>query len=102
VLNGFLEEYAWRGAFLGSFADRPRFGFVAGWLLFSAWHIPLTFAVGVTNEGGGAALVGGAAGLGLLWSFVAWRVRAIGWTVAAHVLTNFLAFSNLILANGWL
>src|SRR5690606_16500254 len=33
VVNGPLEEIAWRGGFLRRFADRPRLGFWLGWAL---------------------------------------------------------------------
>src|SRR5690606_29408316 len=41
LINGPLEEAAWRGGFLTRFADRRRLGFWLGWGLFSAWHVPL-------------------------------------------------------------
>jgi membrane protease YdiL (CAAX protease family) len=101
VINGPLEEIAWRGGFLTRFADRPRLGFVLGLLLFTAWHAPLALSHGIVFDGGWVALVGGAAGLGLLWSWIAWRTGSVFWVGIAHVLTNFMAFWVLFDANGF-
>jgi membrane protease YdiL (CAAX protease family) len=101
LVNGTLEEVAWRGGFLTRFADRPRLGFVLGWVLFTAWHAPLALSHGIVFDGGWMALVGGAAGLGLLWNWIAWRTGSIFWVGIAHVLTNFMAFWVLFDANGF-
>ena len=100
VVNGPLEEMAWRGSFLARFADRPRLGLWLGWVLFSLWHLPLVLTRGIVFDGGGATLVGGAAALGLLWSFVAFRTGSVVWTSLAHALTNVFAFSALFAQNG--
>lgn len=102
LVNGTLEEAAWRGGFLASFADRPRLGFWLGWALFAAWHVPLALANGIVYDGGPLALVGGAAGLGLIWTWVAWRSGSLFWVVAAHVLTNLFAFPGLLVTNRFL
>ena len=101
VINGPLEEAAWRGGFLARFADRPRLGFWLSWLLFTAWHLPLTLNHGIVFDGGGLALVGGAAALGLLWNWIAWRTGSVFWTSIAHALTNVLTFWVLFNANGF-
>ncbi|OYX09058.1 MAG: hypothetical protein B7Z15_14600, partial [Rhizobiales bacterium 32-66-8] len=92
LINAPLEETAWRGGFMTSFADRPRLGFWLGWVLFTAWHIPLALSHGIDFGGGWPSLVGGAAGLGLLWSWIAWRTGSVFWVSIAHVLTNLLTF----------
>lgn len=101
AINGPLEEMAWRGGFLGTFRDRPRLGFWLGWALFTAWHIPLALSVGVVFDGGALALIGGAAGLGLLWSWVAWRTGSVFYASIAHGLTNLFAFWVLFSRNGF-
>lgn len=101
AINGPLEEMAWRGGFLGTFRDRPRLGFWLGWALFTAWHIPLALSVGVVFDGGALALIGGAAGLGLLWSWVAWRTGSAFYASIAHGLTNLFAFWVLFSRNGF-
>ncbi|MFN3953429.1 MAG: CPBP family intramembrane glutamic endopeptidase [Pararhodobacter sp.] len=98
VINGPLEELYWRGGYLAQFgASLP--GFALGWVLFVAWHLPLALAVGVEYHGGGFALVGGAAGLGLLWAFITWKTRAIGWAMASHALINMIVFHELVATN---
>lgn len=99
LINGPLAELAWRGGFLTAFRDRPRTGFWLSWLLYTAWHIPLTLSHDV-ELGGAATLVGGAAGLGLLWNWIAWRTGSVFWTTIAHVLTNVLTFWVFFNANG--
>lgn len=102
VINGPLEEIAWRGGFITRFAGRPRLGFWLGWLLFSAWHIPLTLSHGVTFDGGGVGLVASAAVLGLLWNWIAWRTGSVFWVGLAHGLTNVAAFWVLFERSGFI
>ena len=101
LINGPLEEVAWRGAFLTRFAERPRLGFALNLVLFTAWHAPLALSHGISFDGGWLYLVGGAAALGLLWSWIAWRTGSVFWVGIAHVLTNFMAFWVLFDANGF-
>ncbi|WEK04293.1 MAG: CPBP family intramembrane metalloprotease [Candidatus Devosia phytovorans] len=101
LINGPLEEIAWRGGFMTRFAAKPRLGFGLSWLLFTAWHAPLLLSQDIVFQGGWMALVGGAAVLGLLWSWIAWRTRSIFWVAIAHVLTNMLTFWVLFNANGF-
>lgn len=102
LINGPLEETAWRGGFMTRFADRPRLGFALGWLLFTAWHLPLTLSHDIAFDGGWPALVGGAAVLGLLWSWIAWRTGSVFWTSIAHALTNSITFWVLFDHNGFI
>lgn len=101
LLNGPLEEAAWRGGFMARFSDRPRLGFWLGWVLFSLWHVPLLLSQGIVFDGGAMSLLGGAAGLGLLWSWVAWRTGSVFYTAIAHTLTNVLTFWVLFNSNGF-
>ncbi|WP_158626094.1 CPBP family glutamic-type intramembrane protease [Arsenicitalea aurantiaca] len=101
LVNAPLEEAAWRGGFLELFADRPVLGFWLCWALFTAWHVPLALAHGIAYEGGWPALVGGAAGLGLIWSAIAWRTGSIFWVSIAHLFTNLVTFPVLIARNGF-
>lgn len=101
AINGPLEEAAWRGGFLTVFADRRRLGFWLSLALFTAWHVPLALAHGIVYEGGPAMLVGGAAGLGLIWSIVAWRTGSIFWPTIAHFATNAMVFPVLVATNGF-
>lgn len=101
VINGPLEETAWRGAFMTRFSDHPRLGFWLGWLLFTGWHVPLLLSEGIVFDGGWPALVGGAAALGLLWSWIAWRTGSVFWVSIAHALTNAVTFWVLFNRNGF-
>ena len=98
VVNGFLEEFYWRGAFLAQGRGVVWFQAV-GVALFTLWHVPLALAHGVVYEGGPAALIGGALGLGLFWSFIANKTGYIGWPIVSHILTNFAGFVGLITTN---
>lgn len=101
LINGSLEEIAWRGGFMTRFAGRPRLGFWLGWVLFTAWHVPLALSQGIVFDGGWFGLVGGAAALGLLWSWIAWRTGSVFWVTIAHVLTNMMTFWVLFDRNGF-
>lgn len=101
AINGPLEEMAWRGGFLGTFRDSPRLGFWLGWSLFTLWHVPLAMSHGIVFDGGALTLIGGAAGLGLLWTWVAWRTGSVFYVSLAHGLTNVFAFWVLFDRNGF-
>ena len=101
LINAPLEETAWRGGFMTRFADKPRLGFWLGWVLYTAWHMPLALSHGIVFDGGWLSLVGGAAALGLLWSWIAWRTGSVFWVSIAHVLTNVLTLWVLFDRNGF-
>ncbi|MGB3335917.1 MAG: CPBP family intramembrane glutamic endopeptidase [Devosia sp.] len=101
IINGPLEEIAWRGGFMTRFTARPGLGLTLGWLLYTAWHLPLLLSHGIVFDGGWLALVGGAAALGLLWSWIAWRTGSVFWTAIAHALTNAITFWVLFDHNGF-
>ncbi|MBJ3786498.1 CPBP family intramembrane glutamic endopeptidase [Devosia sediminis] len=100
-INGPVEEIAWRGGFLGTFRDRPRLGFWLGWALFVTWHVPLAMSVGIVFDGGAMALIGGAAALGLLWAWIAWRTGSVFYVSLAHGLTNVFVLWVLFDRNGF-
>ncbi|MCP5084478.1 MAG: CPBP family intramembrane metalloprotease [Alphaproteobacteria bacterium] len=99
LVNGVLEEFFWRGAYLEQGRGDAAFQLL-GVGLFTAWHVPLIFAHGITYPGGAGALVGGALGMGLFWSFIAARRKSIGWPVVSHVLTNMVAFIGFFALDG--
>ena len=101
LLNGFIEEVYWRGLYLLEYPDHSRIGFILAWLLFGAWHISLWFARGMIYKDGFLALVGGAYGLGLLWTWVARSNRNLRAVVPAHILANLFAFTALFVDNGF-
>ena len=101
VIHGPLEEMAWRGGFLRRFADRPRLGFWLGWGLFTAWHVPLALSQGIVFDHGWPALVGGAAALGLFWSWIVWRTNSVFYVAIAHALTSTVTWWVLFNQNGF-
>lgn len=98
MLNGVFEEFAWRGAFLEHGRGDATFQ-VLGVGLFTAWHVPLTLAHGITYPGGNLSLVGGALAMGTFWAFLAAQTSRIGWPVISHVLTNSIAFVGFFSTN---
>jgi membrane protease YdiL (CAAX protease family) len=50
-------------------------------------------------QGGFAALVGGAALMGFIWGFVAYKTKSLRAVTIAHVAANFFAFSAMIYDN---
>jgi membrane protease YdiL (CAAX protease family) len=102
LINGTLEEAAWRGGFYRVFGDRRALGFGLGLFLFTLWHVPLALAEGIDyGTGGAAALIGGSAFLGLVWSTVMWRTGSVFWVSLAHVATNVFAFAALFSSNAF-
>lgn len=99
LLNGSIEELYWRGLYLLEYGDNIRIGFVLSWILFGAWHVSLWFARGVVYTDGFLALVGGAYGLGLIWTWVARKSGNLRAVVPAHILVNLFAFTALFVNN---
>lgn len=83
IVNASLEELLWRGVYVRLFPDR----LVAGWLypaaLFALWHLSPT-----SIRGSAVVLVTGAAYLGLVYGWVAYRTGTIRHTIPAHILLN--------------
>jgi membrane protease YdiL (CAAX protease family) len=85
--NAVAEEALWRGLPVAIFPDDP----VRGWLLpaagFTAWHlVPLTTRP--TSARRRAAVLLGAAAIGLGYGWVAHRTRSLATVSAAHALTD--------------
>ena len=99
LINGTLEELFWRFTFHQVFEEKMLFAYVIPTVIFTSWHIALTFANGMSYHGGALALVGGAGVMGTIWGLVMYRTRNIKVLIAAHVCTNFCAFSQLIAQN---
>ena len=99
IINGSLEELFWRYTFNKNFKDSIYFTYLLPTIIFTCWHIALCFAKGVTYHGGALALVGGAGFMGLLWGYIMYKTKDIKIVMIAHILTNFFAFSHLIVEN---
>ncbi len=101
LVNGFVEEFYWRGAFISRYKQNMQKAYLIPAMLFGLWHISVYAAYGVEYQGGFLSLVGGAFFMGLLWGYTAFKQQRILLPTLAHILTNFFAFSNLIVQN-WL
>ncbi len=99
--NASVEELYWRGLYLREFGDNALIGLWIATALFGGWHVSLYLIEGITFRGGFGALVGGAAAMGLLWSYVSRRLGNVAATTLAHVLVNAFTFTQLYVDNGF-
>ncbi|MFD3001786.1 CPBP family intramembrane glutamic endopeptidase [Pontibacter toksunensis] len=93
LVNGFVEEFYWRGAFISRYKQHMGLAFVFPATLFGLWHISVYAAHGVSYQGGFLPLVGG------LWGYVVYKQQRVLAPTIAHILTNFFAFSGLLVEN---
>ncbi|MEP4197995.1 MAG: CPBP family glutamic-type intramembrane protease [Aliishimia sp.] len=98
VVNGFLEEFSWRGAFLELGRSDRQFQW-HGVGLFTLWHVPLAPAHGIVYPGGVFALISGALAMGAFWAFLAFRTCRIGWAIIGHISSNSIAFIGFFASN---
>ncbi len=99
MINGTLEEMFWRGIFNKIFNDHLIWAYLYPSLFFGIWHIALFLANGIVYQGGGSTLVGGSLFMGCLWGLVAYKTKSVKLVTAAHIITNFFAFTGLIYQN---
>lgn len=99
IINGTLEEMFWRGIFNKIFNDHLILAYLYPSLFFGIWHIALCFANGIVYQGGAPSLVGGSLFMGLLWGIAAYKTKSVKIVTAAHITTNFFAFTGLIYQN---
>lgn len=102
IANSIIEELFWRYTFNKNFRKNFILAFLLPATIFSSWHIALLFANGMSYHGGALALVGGASFMGFLWGFVYYKTQNIRVVIAAHMFSNFFAFSQLIHQNWFL
>jgi len=98
VINGPLEELAWRRPFRAHSEGRLSFELI-GLCLFTLWHVPFYFVHGVSFDHDAAGLIGGAFVLGLLWMFMTRVSNSVGWPVVSHALVNSAGFIGLFASN---
>ncbi len=91
LINGPLEELAWRRAYRANSGERLPFELL-GLGLFTLWHVPLYFAEGVTFDYGAVGLIGSPLALGAVWMTMTRRSDSVGWPVVSHTLVNAAAF----------
>ena len=97
LINGPLEELAWRRTFRAN-SDGDLSYELLGLTLFTVWHVPLYFAEGVTFDHGLLGLVGGSLVLGSVWTGMTRWSDSVGWPVVSHTLVNAAAFLPLFAA----
>ena len=98
LVNGPLEEFAWRRTFRAN--ANGGFSFeLLGLGLFTLWHVPLYFSQGITFDYGAVGLVGGAFVMGAFWTRMTCAGDSIGWPIVSHLLVNLVAFPQLFARN---
>lgn len=98
LINGPLEELAWRRTFRANSGGRVSFELV-GLFLFTLWHVPLYFSNGVSFDHGAVGLIGGALMLGSIWAVLTRTSNSIGWPIVSHTLVNTAGFIPLFVMN---
>lgn len=68
-------------------------------LSLGAWHLAPALAKDSGMGGGIPGFAGGALFMGLLWGWYAYRYKTTTPSMAAHVLTNFFAFTGFLYVN---
>ena len=83
IINGFVEELFWRGAYFAIFNRRIGLAFVYPTVFFVVWHISLYFYAGIKYQGGLFPLVGGAAIMGTIWAWSVWKQKTLLFTTSS-------------------
>jgi membrane protease YdiL (CAAX protease family) len=85
--NALAEEVFWRGVPVATFPDDPLRGWLWPAVGFTAWHlVPLTTRPSSLRRR--AALLAGAASVGLGYGWIALRTRSLALVAPAHALTD--------------
>lgn len=98
LINGPLEELAWRRSFRANSNNSLPYE-LFGLGLFTLWHVPLYFSKGISFDHGAVGLVGGALFLGALWTFMTRAGNSVGWPALSHALVNMATFPPFFAAN---
>lgn len=98
LINGPLEELAWRRAFRANSGNRLAYELL-GLGLFTLWHVPLYLSEGISFDHGALGLIGGAFVLGIPWLFMTRASDSVGWPMLSHALVNVAAFLPFFAAN---
>jgi membrane protease YdiL (CAAX protease family) len=100
IINGTVEEVYWRGLYLREYKENRFILLIVSPLLFASMHSSFLLIKGMNYQGGVFALVGGAFLMGLLWSYVSFRLNNIRYCIAGHIFVNIFAFTGLFVENG--
>lgn len=98
LVNGPLEELAWRRSFRANSNNRLSYELL-GLGLFTLWHVPLYLSRDVSFQHGALGLIGGALFLGAVWTFMTRASNSVGWPLVSHTLVNVAGFVPLFAAN---
>lgn len=98
LINGPLEELAWRRTFRANSGGRITFELI-GLFLFTLWHVPLYFSKGISFDHGALGLIGGALLLASVWTFLTRVGNSVGWPIVSHALVNVAGFIPLFAMN---
>lgn len=98
LINGPLEELAWRRTFRANSEGSMVFEMV-GLGLFTLWHVALYQSQGIAFDHGALGLIGGAFGLALVWTFLTRTNNSVGWPMLSHALVNTAGFIPLFVTN---
>ena len=97
IFNGFIEEIYWRGLVLSKYTE-SNILIIIPTILFSIFHFAFLL-LPLNYHGGAINLVGGAAFMGFIWLFISKYTKNILFSIIAHILVNFFAFSGLFISN---
>ena len=97
LVNGMAEEVFWRGLFIRRFRDNAWLGVVVPAVLFASWQLVPLAIFHTWLRPSGPLVFGVALSIGLLYGWIAWRMRSIRLTTLAHVLTNLSAIGSLLI-----
>lgn len=98
LINGPLEELAWRRSFRANANNRLSYELL-GLGLFTLWHVPLYLSRGVSFDHSAVGLIGGALFLGAVWTLMTRAGNAVGWPMVSHALVNVAGFVPLFATN---
>jgi membrane protease YdiL (CAAX protease family) len=87
VTNALAEEALWRGVPVALFPDDPLRGWLWPALGFTAWHL-VPLAAQPTTAGRRAAILAGAATIGLGYGWVAQQTRSLAVVSPVHAVTD--------------
>ncbi len=98
IVNGTVEELFWRGTYNKAFG-RFVFAFLYPTIMFTAWHVALTFSKGIEYKGGDFILLAGAAITGILYGLTCYKTKSLGIITLSHILTNFFGYCGMLYDN---
>jgi membrane protease YdiL (CAAX protease family) len=93
TINGFCEEFFWRGMFVKVFPENPWLGIVYPAIGFALWHFIPQSVFPADNV---YSFVFSTLFLGLAYGTIAYRTGSAKWTALSHSLNGILALSGML------